>query len=69
MKFIQYGEKSHVNPQLLGQFWLKMSQNQMFVTDIAPSDSHQITSFKVLTYTVFYVLFSHVHGFEKKKII
>jgi len=40
----------------------------MFATDIAPSDSYQITSFKMLTYTVFYVLFSHVHGFEQKII-
>jgi hypothetical protein len=40
-----------------------MNQNQMFATDIAPSGSHQITSFKMLTYTVFHVLFSYVHGF------
>jgi hypothetical protein len=44
-----------------------MSQNQMFATDIAPSDSYQITSFKMLTYTGFCVLFSYVHGFGQKK--
>jgi hypothetical protein len=46
-----------------------MSQNQMFATDIAPSDSHQITSFKMLTYTVFHVLFSYVHGFGQKNYL
>jgi hypothetical protein len=38
-------------------------------TDIAPSDSHQITSFKKLTHTVFYALFTYVHGFGQKNYL
>jgi hypothetical protein len=41
----------------------------MFATDIAPSNSHQIISFKILTYTVFYVLFGHAHGFGQKNYL
>jgi hypothetical protein len=30
---------------------------------------NQITSFKMLTYTAFHVLFSYVHGFGQKKYL
>jgi hypothetical protein len=54
--------------QFFGPILTEMSQNQMFATDIAPSNSYQIISFKMLTYTDFHVLFSHAHNFGPKRL-
>jgi hypothetical protein len=62
-------EKSALYIHSFSVFWPNFGLNepkQMFATDIAPSNSHQNISFKILTYTVFYVLFSHAHGFGNK---
>src|ERR1700683_1551579 len=46
-----------------------IGQNQVFATSISPSNSNQITAFKILSYTVLQVLFSCVHGFGPKKYL
>ena len=44
-------------------------QNHKFVTKISPPYQHQTTSFKVLVYTIFQVLFSYLYDVcQKKKI-
>jgi hypothetical protein len=62
------GEKRPVNSQL-SVFLAKIGQNQVFATSISPSNSNQITSFKMLFYTVLQVLFSYVYGFGPKNYL
>ena len=61
-------EKSPINSQLL-VFLIQISQNQVFATIISASNPDQITTFKMLSYTVLQVLFSYVHGFGPKKYL
>jgi len=47
----------------------QISQNQIFATIISASNPNQITTFKMLSYTVFQVLLSYVRGFGPKKYL
>jgi len=53
----------------LSQNWAKKLKSCGFTGLFSSYWMNQITSFKMLTYTVFNVLFSYVHGFGQKNYL